>query len=284
VSPKISIIIPSFNQVQFLARALESLEKQKYRNLEVVVIDGASTDGTVDLLSSSPTVSKWVSEPDLGQTNALNKGFKLATGEVFGWLNCDERYRDGSLHLVAKAFAEDPGLDMVFGHRIVVDTKGTEIGREKMPAIHPLKYALYAFGLLCSDATFWRRDLHLATGELDDVRYPRYGMDFDWLCRLSLNVKHWKRIDEFLSEFTEYDGRISKNVPEMAHLGNEIRRDIRRMARVRTLQVLLYGPLYFILVRYSRFGWRGLIRPPTFRGLLRIAGFPTHLNHGPRQL
>ncbi len=266
-----------------MRKALESLEAQKYPDLEVIVIDGASTDGTVDLLSSSPVVNKWISEPDLGQTNALNKGFKLATGEVFGWLNCDERYRDSSLHLVAKAFAEDPGLDMVFGHRIVVDTKGNEIGREKMPAIHPLKYALYAFGLLYSDATFWRRDLHLATGELDDVRYPRYGMDFDWLCRLSLNIRRWKRLDAYLSEFTEYEGRISKNVAEMAHLGNEIRENIRRMAGVSTLQVLMYSPIFFFLVRYGRYGWRGLLRPPTFRGLLRIAGFPTHHNDGSRQ-
>ena len=88
----------------------------------------------------------------------------MATGEIFGWLNCDERYLPGTLQLVGRTFAEEPSLDIVFGHRVVVDKDGNEIGRMKLPAMHPGKYALYASGLLFSDTTFWTADVHRRTG------------------------------------------------------------------------------------------------------------------------
>ncbi len=152
-----SIIIPSFNQARFLERALDSLSRQQYPRLEVIVMDGGSTDGTVALLKSrKEVVSRWVSAPDAGQTQALNRGFRLAAGEVLGWLNCDERYRDGALRLVGEAFAREPDLDIVFGHRVITDESGRELERQRQPALHPKHYALYASGLLFSDATFWK--------------------------------------------------------------------------------------------------------------------------------
>lgn len=271
--PKISIIIPSYNQVSFLARALDSLVNQEYLNLEVIVVDGGSTDGTVDLLKvRTDIVNRWVSGPDKGQTNALNKGFAMATGEVFAWLNCDERYLPGTLRLVSETFKEDPRLDIVFGHRIVVDQEGREIERMKLPAVHPGKYALYASGLLFSDTTFWKADIHRRTGQLDEVNCGRYGMDFDWFARLGLNVKRWKRLDVYLGEFTEYPGRVSKNVAEMPEIAYQIRKRIQRLAGISPLRVIFWSPLYFFFSRYGRLGWRGLLKPPSAISLLRVAG------------
>ena len=271
--PRVSIILPSYNQAAFLERALDSLNNQYYPKLEVIVIDSASTDGTVDLLKyRRDIVSKWVSERDNGQTHALNKGFAMATGEIFGWLNCDERYRRGTLHLVGEAFLKNPELDIVFGHRIVVDTEGREIGRMKLPAIHPGKYALYASGLLYSDTTFWTVDIHRKTGKLDEINCPRYGMDFDWFARLGWNVKHWKRLDAFLSEFTEYEGRVSKNVEEMPDIAYQIRKRIQKMFVIKPFRVIMASPLYYVLSRYGRFGWKGLLYPPRPSSLLRVGG------------
>jgi glycosyltransferase involved in cell wall biosynthesis len=247
--------------------------EQEYPHLEVIVVDGASSDGTVELLEArSDIVTQWVSEPDKGQTNALNKGFAMATGEVFGWLNCDERYLPGALHLIGEAFEEDPELDIVFGHRIVVDQEGREIERMKLPPVHPGKYALYASGLLFSDTTFWKAEIHRRTGQLDEINHPRYGMDFDWFARLGLNVKHWKRLDAYLSEFTEYEGRVTKNVAEMPEIAYQIRKRVQRLAGISPLRVIFWSPLYFSLSRYGRFGWRGLLKPPSAISLLRVAG------------
>jgi len=271
--PKISIIIPSYNQKRFLARALDSLARQEYPHLEVIVVDGASNDGTVELLKASlGLLTHWVSEPDAGQTNALNKGFAMAGGQIFGWLNCDERYRPGALLLVGETFAHNSGLDIVFGHRVVVDEEGYELGRMKTPALHPRNYALFASGLLFSDATFWTAELHRRTGQLDEANCRRYAMDVDWFARLGLQVKKWQRLDAYLSEFTEHGQRVSQNVPEMATITRQIRRRVMRLAGVGPLMVILNSPLYFILSRYGRFGWRGLLKPPWPTTILRFAG------------
>jgi glycosyltransferase involved in cell wall biosynthesis len=271
--PKISIVIPSYNQREFLGRALDSLAQQAYPDLEVVVIDGGSADGTVELLKArSDVVSQWLSEADAGQTQALNKGFRLARGQIFGWLNCDERYRPGALRRVGETFAAHPDLELVFGHRVVVNREGREICRMHSPALNPGKYALFANGLLFSDATFWTADLHRRTGELDEILCRRYAMDFDWFGRLGLQAKRWQRLDEYLSEFTEHEGRVTKDVPEMPEMAQQIRKRLQRLAGVGPLRVMLFSPIYFILSRYGRFGWRGLWPPPRLSTLPRLAG------------
>jgi len=271
--PKISIVMTTFNPGAFLPRALDSLAAQEYPNLEVIVADGASSDGTVALLQRrSDIVTRWLSEPDNGATEAANKGFDMCTGQIFGWLDCDERYLPGTLQLVGRTFAEEPSLDIVFGHRIVVDKDGNEIGRMKLPAMHPGKYALYASGLLFSDTTFWTADVHRRTGRLDEANYPRYGNDFDWFCRLGLKVRRWRRLDAWLSEFADHDGRVTKNVPQLPDIARDIRKRTQRLAGVGPLRVMLLSPYYFVLSRHGRFGWRGLLRPPSPVSLLRIAG------------
>jgi glycosyltransferase involved in cell wall biosynthesis len=273
ILPKISIVIPSYNQVEFLTHALDSLIMQEYPDLEVIIVDGGSSDATIELLRiRSDVVTKWVSEPDNGQTNALNKGFDMATGNIFGWLNCDERYLPSALHLVGETFKQDPKLDVVFGNRIVVDKKGREIERMKLPSIHPGKYALYASGLLFSDTTFWTADIHRRTGQLDEVNCRRYGMDFDWFARLGLNVKHWKRLDVYVSEFIEHENRITKNVTELPEIAHQIRKRIHKLAGIGPTRIMLLSPLYLVLSRYGRLGWRGLLKPPSPVSLFRVAG------------
>ena len=274
--PTISVVSATLNQVRFLARLLDSVAEQDYPNLEVIVADGSSSDGTVELLEARArqgVVTRWVSEPDAGQTDGLNKGFAMATGRIRTILDCDERYQPGALKLVGQAFASDPDLDIVFGHRIVVDLEGRELMRMKLPAIHPAKYAIYASGLLFTDTTFWTDEMHQRTGILDQVNYPRYAHDFDWLARLSLHVRRWKRIDAYLSEFTEYEGRVSKNVHHMRDLARDIRLRVLKLAGIARWQVACLSPFYLAWSRYGRFGWKGLLHIPSPASVLRVAGY-----------
>ncbi len=116
ILPKISIVTPSFNQGKFLEKTILSVLEQGYPNLEYIIIDGGSTDESVDIIKKyADRLTYWVSEPDRGQSHAINKGFERATGEIFGWLNSDDWYHPGALQAVAEAFAANPEAGAVVG-------------------------------------------------------------------------------------------------------------------------------------------------------------------------
>ena len=120
--PSISLVMPSFQHARFLGRAIDSALGQGYPRLELLVFDGGSSDGSVELLRGyEGRLTRWVSEPDRGPAHAINKGFAAATGEVLGWLNSDDMLTEGALLTAGRAFAEDPELDMVIGNALYVD-------------------------------------------------------------------------------------------------------------------------------------------------------------------
>jgi glycosyltransferase involved in cell wall biosynthesis len=117
---KISIITPSFNQAQYLERTIQSVLDQNYPDLEYIIIDGGSVDGSVDVIKKyEKNIAFWVSEKDGGQTDALNKGFKKATGEIIGWQNSDDIYLAGSFEKISQVFNELPDTDIVFGDLVL---------------------------------------------------------------------------------------------------------------------------------------------------------------------
>lgn len=123
--PKISIVTPSFNQGKYLEKTILSVIEQDYPNLEYIIIDGGSTDNSVEIIKKyEKHLAYWVSEPDQGQSHAINKGFRLATGEIFGWLNSDDWYHPGALQAVACAFAANPDAGAVVGASEMVAETG----------------------------------------------------------------------------------------------------------------------------------------------------------------
>src|SRR5512141_110904 len=134
--PTISIITPSFNQARYIEETLHSVNRQGCGSIEHIVVDGGSTDGTIEILkrySSMPSYAylRWISEPDRGQTDALNKGFRMATGELIGWLNSDDLYTPQSL-LRASAFLNAPPLiDFVYGDYLIIDGAGKTLIEKK---------------------------------------------------------------------------------------------------------------------------------------------------------
>jgi glycosyltransferase involved in cell wall biosynthesis len=177
-----SVVMPSFNHAQFIERSLNSVVNQQREGVELIVIDGGSRDGTREILARySPHIALWRSESDQGQSDALNKGFRAATGEIFGWLNSDDLYLPGALHHVAQIFAADPKVDVVYGDWLVIDEQDRIL--EHCPALAPSRTRLVTEGFFCNaQAMFWRRSLHERFGEFDVQLH--YTMDFDLFLRL----------------------------------------------------------------------------------------------------
>jgi glycosyltransferase involved in cell wall biosynthesis len=125
--PKISIITPSFNQGAFIEETIQSVLSQEYPNLEYMIVDGGSTDDTLDILHKYQDQLTWISEPDRGQVDAINKGLKLASGEVLAYLNSDDLYLPGALRKVGAYFAEHPQAEWLTGYCRNVDGEGQPI-------------------------------------------------------------------------------------------------------------------------------------------------------------
>jgi glycosyltransferase involved in cell wall biosynthesis len=179
--PKISVVIPSYNQGQFLERAVQSLICQNYPALEILVVDGGSTDGSREILETySKHLGYWCSEPDQGQTHGLNKGFERSRGEIMGWLNSDDQLVPGALQRMAHFFSIRPDVDVVYGHRILINEDDMEIGRWTLPP-HDSRVLNWA-DYIPQETLFWRRRLWNRIGAKLDERF-QFAMDWDLLLR-----------------------------------------------------------------------------------------------------
>jgi glycosyltransferase involved in cell wall biosynthesis len=204
---KISIITPSYNQANFIGQTIKSVLDQKGPfELELIVIDGGSTDGTVDILRGFGQSIKWISEKDAGQADALNKGLSRATGDIIGWVNSDDLYQAGALASVAEVFAAQPAAQWVYGKVRIVDARGMEIRRwitgYKNWAMRRYSYPrLLAENWISQMGVFWRRSAWLAVGPFrTDLHYC---MDYNYWLRLGAR---WPGIfiDKYLAAFRWY--------------------------------------------------------------------------------
>ncbi|MGH3145251.1 MAG: glycosyltransferase family 2 protein [Rubrobacter sp.] len=173
--PKISVVTPSFNQGQYIEATIESVLGQGYPNLEYIIMDGGSTDDTVEILERySEHLAYWVSEPDEGQTDALIKGFERASGDIFCWLCSDDLFESGTLREVAEVFTEHPDWRVVYGDSFWIDADSRPIRfKKEIPYIRFIW--MYDHNYLPQPSTFWRRDLYQEVGGLD----PRFNLSMD---------------------------------------------------------------------------------------------------------
>lgn len=183
---KISIITPSYNQAKFLKETVESILNQVVNvETEHIIIDGGSTDGSVDYLRSLGAKVKWISEKDKGQADAVNKGFRMATGDIIGWLNSDDIYLPGALQAVADHFSANPDCRWVYGRCRIVDSAGKEqwkwITKYKNIRLRKFTYPkLLRENFISQPAVFFRKDLFIEAGMLNTELH--YAMDYDlWL-------------------------------------------------------------------------------------------------------
>jgi glycosyltransferase involved in cell wall biosynthesis len=197
--PKICIVTPSFNQAEFLERTICSVISQNYPALEYVVRDGGSTDGTVEILERySHSLTHWESIPDRGQAEAVNRGFLHCTGEIMGYLNSDDLLLPGTLNYIADFFSRHPGVDVVYGHRILVDEHDREVGRWVMP---PHENEVLAWvDYLPQETMFWRRDIWKNVGASLNEEF-QFAMDWDLILRFLRAGAKFVRLPRFLGAF-----------------------------------------------------------------------------------
>lgn len=177
---RITVVTPSYNQAEFLERSILSVLSQGYLNLEYIVIDGGSTDGSVEIIKKyEDRLDYWISEPDRGQAHAINKGFKKSTGEILAWLNSDDTYESGALLAVGEYFKEHQTVDIVYGNSSYIDRKDQFLSSIVGTPFNG-RALLYEGVTIEQAATFWRRYAFFQVGMLDEDLY--FSMDYDlWL-------------------------------------------------------------------------------------------------------
>jgi glycosyltransferase involved in cell wall biosynthesis len=164
--PLVSIVTPSFNQAAFLEQTIQSILSQDYPNLEYWVIDGGSTDGSVSIIRGyADRLSGWLSEPDQGQGDAINKGFRRSRGEVIAWLNSDDIYRPGAIRRAVEVLQTNPEVGLVYSDVDSIDAQGEVFNRMRYD--HWQLEDLMAFHMLGQVSVFFRRSVLEKAGLLD---------------------------------------------------------------------------------------------------------------------
>lgn len=197
-TPRVSIIVPSFNQGSFIRQTIQSCLDQDYRPIEIIVMDGASTDNTVEVLKSFGDIPEltWVSEPDDGVVDAVNKGLRKATGEIAAIQSSDDFYLPGAFRACVDALTDDPGLSFVFGDIIKVDAEGGELSRNVL-APYSLKNVLSLKTWIPQPGCFFRLAKARAAGGWRET--VPYAADTDLWLRMALKGRALK-IDRFVSK------------------------------------------------------------------------------------
>ena len=195
-SPKISIVMPCFNSVDFIERSIRSVVEQDYGNIELFIKDGGSTDGTVDIIlyyaKKYPNIIRWISAKDKGQTEAINYGMKKVNGEILCYLNGDDVYKKGALTKVAEFFEKNPSIMWAYGKADIINNDDKKI-RGWITAYKNFWLENYSYNTLLilnyisQMACFWRKEAYVKVGEFDAKQ--QYVMDYDYWLKLGSKFK-----------------------------------------------------------------------------------------------
>lgn len=212
----ISIVTTSLNQGRFLDDALISVQSQSYRVLEHIVVDGSSTDGTQELLKrkGGPAWQHllWSSEPDQGQSQAMNKGLRAARGEVIGWLNSDDRYRPQCLQTIARVFEANPQIDVLYGDYTFIDEHGRHLRTRREIEFSPLVLFYHRVSFVPTTSCFFRRRIFDDQNWLNETL--QYAMDHEFFMRLARRGYRFQHVRALLADFRIHAASKSSMMPQ----------------------------------------------------------------------
>ena len=264
--PRISVVVPSYNQGVFLERTLLSILNQNYPNLELIVIDGGSDDDSVEVVRRYERhIDHWVSESDDGQPSAINRGFARVTGDLVAWQNSDDLYLPGIFHTVAASYRSEPRAELLIGNVYLIDEFDSITGAARF-APFSVGHLMYWGWNLSSQAAFVRRDVVQRVGPMrEDIQV---GFDWDWYIRVGKVVKRCVLHRRFSGCYRIHprsklsvhprESRWSINAQILQSHGIRIREDLpyerqwpwrRRFQRWK--HILFLGLLYFPVNRWG---------------------------------
>ncbi len=241
--PKITVVTPSYNQAEYLERTIQSVLSQNYPNLEYIIFDGGSSDASVDIIKKySDKISFWKSEKDRGPAEAINKGLKMATGEIIGWLNSDDVYTHNSLFRVAEEFLK--GANVVYGHALYVDKNDIPVAMDhgyqktkiylgyQQDFYQTIKYWETIY-MIPQPTVFWKKEIMDCYGILNE-KY-KFIFDYEYALRLTKNGIGFSLIDEVqalyriheeskTSSFDAFYEELYEHSRESMHWGEEYKR------------------------------------------------------------
>jgi len=229
----VSIVTTSHNQASFIEKTIRSVMEQNYPDIEHIIIDGASTDGTIEILRKYDHLI-WVSEPDKSQSDALNKGLRMVNGDIIGMLNSDDLYKPGIVPLVVEEFQNNPNLDLIYGDCDYIDENDEVLFTYKAPAFNFKKLITCCYNYIPPMSTFFRKRVLDTIGPFNPNL--KYAMDHDFFIRVGLKC-NIKKVDYVLGEFRIHD--TSKTVTNILKMRRESYEISKKYGRVK------YPSLYF---------------------------------------
>lgn len=252
MKPLISIVIPNYNSAPTLDRAIRSILDQNYPSLQLIVVDSCSTDGSLEILERyRHQFAELIIEKDEGQADGLNKGFRKATGDIFGWLCSDDELTPGTLDYVAETFTANPTLQFLTGQSERLFPDGTSCLAGGDPET---REKIVVQNCIEQPSTFWRAECHRAAGELDN--WYKLGFDWEFWCRILTGGAEMKVTDRVLSKY--YFSATNKSSNAGRQFVIETTRLMRRYGPLRGWLPVFYRFLYF------RFDMKGCFdKPPT---------------------
>ena len=218
--PKISIVTPNYNKAQYLEQTICSVLSQNYPNMEYIIIDGGSTDGSVNIIKKYAShLTYWVSEPDKGMYHAIKKGFEHATGEIMAWLNSDDMYYPKSLFTIASVFSEYKDVQWLTGFNANFDEQGRTVSVWPATYFSHLSFLMRNYQYVQQESTFWRRDLYDKVGGIS-LDYQMAG-DFDLWMRFSRYEKMYI-VNALIGGFRINKGQLSENLDKYTKEAEDI--------------------------------------------------------------
>lgn len=255
-NPLVTIVVPSYNQGQFIDDTLKSILNQDYPNIEVIVMDGGSTDQTLEILKRYEELITYISEPDNGQSHAINKGLRMARGEIVAWLNSDDIYPDRlSVRHMVDAFGRNTKADLIYGDFIEIDNNNVVLKIYKRPSYSLNR--LLRIGYISQPATFFRRHVVENIQVREDLRY-------------ALDLEYWLRADKLRFHICHINYLIAA---ERIHGEAKCVRDYLEMASEARVVRESYGAKFnrwHMVSRSLDRLWLYLLRLP---GVLDLIGF-----------
>lgn len=257
--PRITIVTPSYNQGPFIEETIRSVLAQGYPNLEYMIIDGGSTDDSVDIIKKyAPWLTYWVSEKDRGQSDAIDKGFKKATGEIMAYINSDDRYMPYTFRLIAQLIGSNPDVDWITGHSgFLVDSDVISPRHKHCYAYNARLFKLgfhtpWFFGIPQQVSTFWRKALYVKAGNVVNHEFY-HAMDFNlWIRMAQFSVPVF--LPAAIAQLRQQPNQKSRNTSSFPEIENS------------GYKFWPYWMRKWVFCGMNTFGIRGLIRRLMFNG------------------